>query len=206
MSKRSPQRAEGCGQWLSAKNKRPTKLPLQTGGKGKKIKHKALLNFATSKKRNGGLDIQVSCSPLSPRTRNKLKNAKQSKINKYFEPAALTNDSKSDKNKGFASKTESLLAGKQTRISVKRLRHDQDQSFGGKIYQLHNGILNVIFLLFLQCCEMCDLCGNTRPTFTFTNAGKPKYSPIRKCISCIGHSIFSALSPPPPPPAWCLQQ
>ena len=136
MSKRSPQRAEGCGQWLSAKNKRPTKLPLQAGGKGKKIKHRTLLNFATSMKRNGGLDIQVSCSPLSPRTRQKLKNAKQSKINKYFEPAALTDDSKNDKNKGFASKTESLLEGKQTRISVKRIRHHEDPSFGGKIYYI----------------------------------------------------------------------
>ena len=134
MSKQSPQRAEGCGQWLSTKNERTTKLTLRTGGgKGKKIKHKTLLNFATSIKRNGGRDIQVSCSPLSPRTKKKLKNAKQSKINKYFAPEVLRNDSKCDKNVGFFSKKDSLLEGKQARISVKRLRHHEDPSFCGKI-------------------------------------------------------------------------
>lgn len=126
-------RAEGCGQWLSTKNKRTTKLPPQAGGKGKKSKHKGLLNFATSVKRSAGLNIQVSCSPLSPRSRKKLINAKQSKINTFFTTEARWNGSKRDKNVEAGSEMDSDLEGKRARISVKRHRIHDEPCFIGKL-------------------------------------------------------------------------
>ncbi len=108
-------RAEGCGQWLSAKSQ-TTKTQL-AGGKAKK--KKGLLNFA-SRGHSGGLNIHVSCSPLSPGTRKKLKNAKQSKIDKFFKgdprPNVPVNDNIA------ASKRAGLLEEKRTKVPVKRQR------------------------------------------------------------------------------------
>ncbi|KAL9964632.1 hypothetical protein ACROYT_G028299 [Oculina patagonica] len=108
-------RAEGCGQWLSAKSQ-TTKTQL-AGGKAKK--KKGLLNFA-SRGHSGGLNIHVSCSPLSPGTRKKLKNAKQSKIDKFFKedprPNVPVNDNRA------ASKRAGLLEEKRTKVPVKRQR------------------------------------------------------------------------------------
>lgn len=133
-------RAEGCGQWLSAKDKRsPKPTPQPSGGNGRKRQHRALLSFATRVKRDeGGLNIQVSCSPLSPRTREKLKNAKQSKISNYFTSDVRTNDSKGNKGLSCARNVESRLdEGKQTKITVKRQRYYGDSSFCGKPSVVH---------------------------------------------------------------------
>ena len=112
------ERAEGCGQWLSAKAKRTaTQLAPLVGGKAKK--KKGLLNFA-SRERSGTLNIHVSCSPLSPRTRKNLKNAKQSKLDSYFKRKPLPNVSTSYNR--VASKIEGLLEEKRTKVPIKRHR------------------------------------------------------------------------------------
>ena len=95
MLKLMSSRAEGCGLWLSTKEKRSTQLPLQKSGKAKKSKQKFLLR--ASSKRSNGLDIRVSSSPLSPRSRKKLQNAKQTKINKYFGSETYSKDSRRGK-------------------------------------------------------------------------------------------------------------
>lgn len=87
-------RAEGCGQWLSAKTQKTTTQLAQLRG-GKTKKKKGLLNFA-SRGQSGGLNIHVSCSPLSPRTRKKLKNAKQSKLDMFFKEEPRPNVSAND--------------------------------------------------------------------------------------------------------------
>ena len=118
-------RAEGCGQWLSTKTKRATTqlAPIRTE---KAKKKKGLLNFAR-KLPTSGLNVHVSCSPLSPRTRKKLKTAKQSKIDTFFKARALPNGSaNNDKAK---SKNETLLADKRIKVPVKRHR-DEDSSSG----------------------------------------------------------------------------
>lgn len=120
-------RAEGCGQWLSAKAKRATTqiAPIRTE---KAKKKKGLLNFASKVPTgSGGLNIHVSCSPLSPRTRKKLKNAKQCKIDTFFKekgrPSGSVNDDK------VKSKGEGLLEDKRIKVPVKRHR-DEDSSSG----------------------------------------------------------------------------
>ena len=127
-------RTEGCGQWLTARDKRTAKPSL--GKKGTKPMNKALLQYANYAQRLGVLNVKVSCSPLSPRTRKKLKTAKQSKINSYFttKPSAIT--SKRDTNLKFVSESAatSNLEEKQTKIPIKRQRHNgySDPSFSGK--------------------------------------------------------------------------
>lgn len=112
------ERAEGCGQWLSAKTKRTaTQLASLVGGKSKK--KKGLLNFP-SRERRGTLSIHVSCSPLSPRTRKNLKSAKQSKLDSYFKVKPLPNVSTSGN--CVASKREGLLEEKRTKVPIKRHR------------------------------------------------------------------------------------
>lgn len=127
-------RTEGCGQWLTARDKRTAKPSL--GKKVTKPKNKALLQYANHAQRIGVLNVKVSCSPLSPRTRKKLKTAKQSKINSYFgkKPPAVT--SKRDTNLEFVSESAARpkLEEKQTKIPIKRQRHNGygDPSFSGK--------------------------------------------------------------------------
>ena len=124
-------RAEGCGQWLTSKDRRLTQLPPRKGGKGKNAKHKVLVNFATSVKRSSsGLDVQVSSSPLSPRTREKLKNAKQSKINKYFSSEARSNVSKRDKKLKDVWGKEGCSEEKRAKIAVKRQRNENFSDIG----------------------------------------------------------------------------
>ncbi|XP_029184308.2 uncharacterized protein LOC114952513 [Acropora millepora] len=125
-------RTEGCGQWLTARDKRSAKASLAK--KGTKPMNKALLQYANHAQRLGALNVKVSCSPLSPRTRKKLKTAKQSNINSYFttKPPAVT--SKSDTNLKFVSESAatSKLEEKQTKIPIKRQRNNAygDPSFG----------------------------------------------------------------------------
>ena len=120
-------RAEGCGQWLSAKAKRATTQVAPTRAERAK-KKKGLLNFA-SKLPTSGLNIHVSCSPLSPRTRKKLKNAKQSKIDAFFKvfPNGSANNVK------VKSKGEGLLEDKRIKVVVKRHR-DEDSSSSGNYF------------------------------------------------------------------------
>ena len=98
--------------------------------------NKALLQYANHAQRLGALNVKVSCSPLSPRTRKKLKTAKQSNINSYFttKPPAVT--SKRDTSLKFVSESAaaSKLEEKQTKIPIKRQRNNAygDPSFGGK--------------------------------------------------------------------------
>lgn len=119
-------RAEGCGQWLSAKAKRATTQVVALRAKKEKKKKKGLLNFA-SKVKTSGLNMYVSSSPLSPRTRKKLKNAKQSKIDDFFKEKVLPNGSAS--NNKVKLKGEGSLEGKLIKVPVKRHR-DEDSSSG----------------------------------------------------------------------------
>ena len=127
-------RTEGCGQWLTARDKRTAKP--QLGKKGTKPKKKALLQYANHVQQLGVLDVKVSCSPLSPRTRKKLKTAKQCKINSYFTTKPTTVPSKRDTNLKFVSElaVRSKLEEKQTKIPIKRQRHNAygDRTFSGK--------------------------------------------------------------------------
>ena len=120
-------RAEGCGQWLSAKAKRATTQVAPTRTEKAKKKN-SLLNFA-SKLPISGLNIHVSCSPLSPRTRKKLKSAKQSKIDAFFKDKTLSNGSANSIK--VKSKGEGLLEDKRIKVPVKRHR-DEDSSSGKK--------------------------------------------------------------------------
>ena len=122
-------RAEGCGQWLSAKAKRATTQVAPTRAERAK-KKKGLLNFAR-KLPTSGLNIHVSCSPLSPRTRKKLKNAKQSKIDAFFKGKTLPNGSAN--NVKVKSKGEGLLENKRIKVAVKR-RRDEDSSSSGNYF------------------------------------------------------------------------
>lgn len=119
-------RAEGCGQWLSAKAKRATTQVVALRAKKEKKKKKGLLNFA-SKVPTSGLNMYLSSSPLSPRTRKKLKNAKQSKIDDFFKEKVLPNGSAS--NNKVKLKGEGSLEGKLIKVPVKRHR-DEDSSSG----------------------------------------------------------------------------
>lgn len=118
-------RAEGCGQWLSAKAKRAATQVAPTRTEKAK-KKKSLLNFA-SKLPTSGLNIHVSCSPLSPRTRKKLKSSKQSKIDAFFKAKTLPNGPAN--NIIVKSKGEGLLEEKRIKVPVKRHR-DEDSSSG----------------------------------------------------------------------------
>ena len=118
-------RAEGCGQWLSAKAKRAT-TQVASIRTQKAKKKKGLLNFA-SKLPTSGLNVHVSSSPLSPRTRKKLKSAKQSKIDTFFKNKVLPNGPAN--NNKVKSKGEGLLENNRIKIPVKRHR-DEDSSSG----------------------------------------------------------------------------
>lgn len=115
-------RAEGCGQWLSSKRTTTQLAPLPDATTKKK--KKGLLNFATRSNRgeNGGVNVQVSCSPLSPRARKKLQNAKQSKLDMFFKaearPCGSTND------------TTVTSEEKRIKIPLKRHRDDSSSSSG----------------------------------------------------------------------------
>ena len=116
-------RAEGCGQWLSSKRTTTQVAPLL--GATTKKKKKGLLNFATrsiNRGENGGLNVQVSCSPLSPKARKKLQNAKQSKLDMFFKaearPCGSTND------------TTVVSEEKRIKIPLKRHRDDSSSSSG----------------------------------------------------------------------------
>ena len=136
-------RAEGCGLWLSTKEKRSTQLPLQKSGKAKKSKQKFLLR--ASAKRSNGLDIRVSSSPLSPRSRKKLQNAKQTKINKYFGSETYSKDSRRGKilegvseRAGCFKRFKGKLPAK---ISVKRKQKENASDTGKLIRCENNGII-----------------------------------------------------------------
>ena len=108
-------REEGCGQWLSANTKRrETKLAPLQGGKTKKKK-----NFSTLAPRP---IAQISSSPLSPRTVKKLRNAKQTKLNRFFNADGRPNSNGCLKNNSAASNREDDLEKKQVKIPVKRHR------------------------------------------------------------------------------------
>ena len=122
-------RAEGCGQWLSAKEKRTTSHVAQLPG-GKAKKKKGFLKFASRGGQSGGLNIHISCSPLSPRTKKKLKNAKQSKIDNYFNGELGPNGSTNDNRVATASKRAGSQDEKRTKVPIKRQRED---SSSGKL-------------------------------------------------------------------------
>ena len=135
-------RAEGCGLWLSTKEKRSTQLPLQKSGKAKKSKQKFLLR--ASSKRSNGLDIRVSSSPLSPRSRKKLQNAKQTKINKYFGSETYSKDSRRGKILEGVSERAGCFKGKlPAKISVKR-KQKENASDTGKLIRCEND--GIIFI------------------------------------------------------------
>ena len=111
-------RAEGCGQWLSANTKRrETKLAPLQGAKTKKTKRKK--NFSNLAPRP---IVQISSSPLSPRTVKKLRNAKQTKLNRFFKADGRPNSNGCLKNNSAASNREDDLEKKQVKIPVKRHR------------------------------------------------------------------------------------
>ena len=111
-------RAEGCGQWLSANTKRrETKLAPLQGGKTKKTKKKK--NFSNLAPRP---IIQISNSPLSPRTVKKLRNAKQTKLNRFFKADGRPNSNGCLKNNSAAPNREDDLEKNQVKIPVKRHR------------------------------------------------------------------------------------
>lgn len=129
-------RAEGCGLWLSTKEKRSTQVPLQKSGKATKSKQKFLLRSSAS--RSNGLDIRVSSSPLSPRSRKKLQNAKQTKINKYFGSETYSKDSRRGKILEGVSELAGCFEGKlPTKISVKR-KQKENTSDAGKLIRCKN--------------------------------------------------------------------
>ena len=136
-------RAEGCGQWLSTNTKR-TKTQSSTlpGGKAKNKKKKRLLNFASrsNQGQNGGLNLQVSCSPLSPRTVRKLQNAKQSKLDRFFKAEGKSNSNGCAKDNKAASNREGSLEDleklKRVKIPVKRQREDSSSGIKRLICQL----------------------------------------------------------------------
>ena len=129
MLKLMSSRAEGCGLWLSTKEKRSTQLPLQKSGKAKKSKQKFLL--CASSKRSNGLDIRVSSSPLSPRSRKKLQNAKQTKINKYFGSETYSKDSRRGNILEGVSERAGCFEGKLlAKISVKRKQKENTSDTG----------------------------------------------------------------------------
>ena len=133
-------RAEGCGLWLSTKEKRSTQLPLQKSEKAKKSKQKFLLR--ASSKRSNGLDIRVSSSPLSPRSRKKLQNAKQTKINKYFGSETYSKDSRRGKILEGVSERAGCFEGKLlAKISVKRKQKENTSGTGKLIRCRNNGII-----------------------------------------------------------------
>ena len=133
-------RAEGCGLWLSTKEKRSTQLPLQKSGKAKKSKQKFLLR--ASAKRSNGLNIRVSSSPLSPRSRKKLQNAKQTKIYKYFGSETYSKDSRRGKILEGVSERASCFEGKlPAKISVKRKQKENTPDTGKLIRCKNNGII-----------------------------------------------------------------
>ena len=133
-------RAEGCGLWLSTKEKRSTQLPLQKSGKAKKSKQKFLLR--ASSKRSNGLDIRVSSSPLSPRSRKKLQNAKQTKINKYFRSETYSKDSRRGNILEGVSERAGCFEGKLlAKISVKRKQKENTSDTGKLIRCKNNGII-----------------------------------------------------------------
>lgn len=135
-------RAEGCGLWLPTKEKRSTQLPLQKSGKAKKSKQKFLLR--ASGKRSNGLDIRVSNSPLSPRSRKKLQNAKQTKINKYFGSETYSKDSRRGKILEGVSERAGCFGfeGKlPAKISVKRKQKENTPHTGKLIRCKNNGII-----------------------------------------------------------------
>ena len=125
---RMSNRAEGCGQWLSANSKRATTQVVAIRSKKEKKKKKGLLNFA-SKLPTSGLNMYVSCSPLSPRTRKKLKNAKQSKIDAFFKEKVLPNGSANNNKVKLKGDHEGSLEGKLIKVPMKRHR-DEDSSSG----------------------------------------------------------------------------
>lgn len=111
-------RAEGCGQWLSANTKRrETKLAPLQGRKTKKTKNKH--NFSNLAPRPS---VQISSSPLSPRTVKKLRNAKQTKLNRFFKADGRPNSNGCLKNNSAASNREDELEKKQVKIPMKRHR------------------------------------------------------------------------------------
>lgn len=133
-------RAEGCGLWLSTKEKRSTQLPLQKSGKAEKSKQKFLLR--ASAKRSNGLDIRVSSSPLSPRSRKKLQSAKQTKINKYFRSETYSKDSRRGKILEGVSERAGCFKGKlPAKISVKRKQKENTSDTGKLIRCKNNGII-----------------------------------------------------------------
>ena len=126
MLKLMSSRAEGCGLWLSTKEKRSTQLPLQKSGKAKKSKQKFLLRASCN-----GLDIRVSSSPLSPRSRKKLQNAKQTKINKYFRSETYSKDSRRGNILEGVSERAGCFEGKLlAKISVKRKQKENTSDTG----------------------------------------------------------------------------
>lgn len=140
MLKLMSSRAEGCGLWLSTKEKRSTQLPLQKSGKAKKSKQKFLLR--ASSKRSNGLDIRVSSSPLSPRSRKKLQNAKQTKINKYFGSETYSKDSRRGNILEGVSERAGCFEGKLlAKISVKRKQKENTSDTGKLIRCKNNGII-----------------------------------------------------------------
>ena len=140
-------RAEGCGLWLSTKEKRSIQLPLQKSGKAKKSKQKFLLR--ASSKRSNGLDIRVSSSPLSPRSRKKLQNAKQTKINKYFGSETYSKDSRRGKILEGVSERAGCFTGKlPAKISVKRKQKENTSDTGKLIRCKNNGII------FINCSRL----------------------------------------------------
>ena len=114
-------RAEGCGQWLSTKEKLPRGDP-KKGRRKDRLKRLWKPLIARRRNKYGG-NILVSTSPLSPRTKKKLENAKQAKLSRFYESSSQAKSFKFDaKAMNSTTSTKQSLGDLKHSIQITRLQ------------------------------------------------------------------------------------